>query len=276
MTGFAIRRLEPADLPAIVTLADGLDWRNEERRFGLLFEFAEVYGLAQPDGELIGTVTLTRYGSGLAAVGMMLVAKEHGGRGHGRALMEHAMSAAGDTMVVLFATAAGRPLYEKLGFVTLGVSTAHVGAYRGAVATSTDRASTADLPEIIELDQAVTGSDRSRMLTAYLPFADEMRVVRDGGAITAFGGRWSKPGQTVIGPLIAPDDVTALALADDLAAPATGPIRIDHGEEHPALGSWALDHGLPVVSTTSLMTNGGRRLPGDRHRWYMPVTLALG
>lgn len=276
MNEVAIRRLDPADLPAIVTLADGLGWRDEQRRYGLLFEVAEVYGLEQLDGELIGTVTLTRYGNDLAAVGMMLVAKEHGGRGHGRALMEHAMSAAGDTTVVLFATAAGRPLYEKLGFVTLGVSTAHVGEYRGAVATSTEVASPADLPAIIELDRAVTGCDRSRMLTAYLPFADEMRVVRVGGLITGFGGRWSKPGQTVVGPIIAPDDLTAIALADDLAAPATGPIRIDHGEEHPALGAWALDHGLPVGGTTSLMTDGGRALPGDRDRWYMPVTLALG
>src|SRR6266508_1451018 len=132
---------------------------------------------------------------------MMLVAKDHGGRGHGRALMEHVMVAAGDTPLTLFATAAGRPLYEKLGFVTIGVNTAHVGNYRGAVAESTDVASLGDLPAMIELDRVVTGSDRSRLLTAYFSFADEMRVRRDRGAITGYGGRWSKPGQTVIGPV---------------------------------------------------------------------------
>lgn len=278
MTDLAIRRLDQADLRSIVALAAGLDWLDEEHRYRLLFDTSEVYGLerAGSGDNLIGTVTLTRYGGRLAAVGMMLVAKEHGGRGHGRALMEHVMAAADGTTLMLFATNAGRPLYKKLGFVTLGVNTAHVGPYHAADPATTHVATPDDLPGIIELDRAVTGSDRLRLLTAYVSFADEMRVVREGGLITGYGGRWSKPGQTVIGPVIAPDDAAATALANDLAAPVAGQIRIEYGDDHPAIGGWATHHGVPRGGTTSLMTLGRQSLPGDRRRLYMPVTPALG
>ena len=59
---------------------------------------------------------LTRYGGGLAAVGMMLVAAQREGRGLGRRLMTHLLDRAGDATVFLTATPLGRPLYEKLGF----------------------------------------------------------------------------------------------------------------------------------------------------------------
>ena len=59
---------------------------------------------------------LTRYGSDLAAIGMMLVADRHGRKGLGGRLLRHALAQAGDAVVYLTATAYGRPLYERLGF----------------------------------------------------------------------------------------------------------------------------------------------------------------
>jgi GNAT superfamily N-acetyltransferase len=71
---------------------------------------------------------LTRWGANCAAIGMMLVASRYEGHGLGRALMEHALRAAGEgTAVSLYATAADRPLYEKLGFKPVRRSVAFRG-----------------------------------------------------------------------------------------------------------------------------------------------------
>jgi GNAT superfamily N-acetyltransferase len=62
---------------------------------------SEVFGLDAPDGKgLAGAVVLTRWGTDLASVGMMLVAARYGRRGLGQALMEHLLRAAGEDCTV--------------------------------------------------------------------------------------------------------------------------------------------------------------------------------
>ena len=129
-TWLPVRRLVLADLPGCVELAADRGWPPEENKWRLLFAVAEAYGVDEPGGrELAGMVTLTRYGDALAVVGMMVVAARHGRQGLGRLLMEHVLAQAGPAVVYLIATAAGRPLYEQLGFRTLDDSVQQVGLF---------------------------------------------------------------------------------------------------------------------------------------------------
>jgi hypothetical protein len=207
---------------------------------------------------------------------MMLVDPAHGGRGLGRALMGHALAVAGDATVALFATSAGRPLYERVGFVTLAENRSFRGRYGGEASGLTEPATDTDRPEILDLDRAVTGCDRGRMLEAYTSMAEQLRVRRDEGAITGYAGMWRRGDVAVIGPVIAENSDTAIALGADLAASAGGDVRIEVGDGRAELAAWAAATGLAHASTTSVMTLGGRALPGDRSRWFMPVTLATG
>lgn len=276
--GVRIRRLGVDDLSDLVALAARLNWNDEQRRYSLLLQVSEVYGLDDRDGGgLIGTVTLTRFEPELATVGMMLVDPAHGGRGHGRTLMRHVLGVAGDATVALFATAAGRPLYEKVGFETLALDHSHRGRYTGDPTGMSEPATDADLDAIIELDRAVTGCDRSALLSAYVPFAERLRIVRrDDGAVSGYAGLWRHGELGVIGPVIAADTDEAIVLAGDLAAHARSEVRIEVGEDRAELAAWAEATGLTRAATTSLMTLDARPLPGDRDRWFMPVTLALG
>jgi hypothetical protein len=43
--------------------------------------------------------------------------------------MAHALAEAGDATVFLNATESGRPLYQKLGFVSVGTTYTHVGRF---------------------------------------------------------------------------------------------------------------------------------------------------
>lgn len=109
-----VRQLSVGDLSACLDLAADRNWTREERKWRLLFEVSEIYGLDDPaGGGLAGAVVLTRYGPDLAAIGMMLVAARYGRRGLGSRLMTHALEQAAGAVVYLTATEFGRPLYQS-------------------------------------------------------------------------------------------------------------------------------------------------------------------
>src|ERR1700677_3496947 len=126
-----IRRLGRYDLRRCVALSIDRGWSPERAKWSLLLAASEVFGVDAPDGRgLAGAVVLTRWGTDLASVGMMLVAARYGRRGLGRALLGHLLEAAGeDTTVTLFATDMGRPLYETLGFVPVRRNVSFAGRF---------------------------------------------------------------------------------------------------------------------------------------------------
>ncbi|HTA07547.1 MAG TPA: GNAT family N-acetyltransferase [Streptosporangiaceae bacterium] len=282
ITDLPVRRLGLADLPAIVVLAGDRGWSPEENKWRLIFAVSEVYGVDDPAGGLAGTVVLTRYGNGLAAIGMMLVASRHGRRGLGRRLMRHVLEAADGAVVYLTATEQGRPLYEQLGFQAVDTSTTYIGIFDASqpvgaaqrVASASPRPVTAaGLGALAELDVSVFGANRRRVLAELVTFAD--RFVECGEPVSGYAAAWINGDIAMIGPLVASDVATAAILISSLATGRTGPIRLDVTGRHSDLARWAVAHGLSARGATTLMVHGGS-LPGDRARLFGPVSVALG
>jgi len=270
-----IERLGPDDLDACMALATSRGWTPERRRWALLHAHGEVYGIRAPDG-LAGCVTLMRYGGGVAAVGMMLVAAHRERQGLGRRLMEHVLAAAGDATVVLYATPFGRPLYERLGFRATGIATTCVGPFAGPAAGASRRATAADATAIAALDAAAFGADRGPLLDAFFAFADGLRVLERDGVVQGYGAIAARDGAAVVGPLVAPDVAGARALIADLAAPVDVPVRLDLDHRHDGLLPWAVARGVTPGEETTLMVLGDRPMPGDRDRLILPLMLAVG
>ena len=282
-----VRRLGLADVPHCLDLAQDRSWPREERKWRLLLENGEGFGIDAPDGRgLAGTAVLTRYGTTAAAVGMMLVASRYGGRGLGRRLLKHVLAEAGDATVFLCATEYGRPLYEKLGFETVGVVEARVGRFHagdgpygeadpGRNATRLAEPGR-DLAALCALDVEVFGADRSRLLARLFAFAEQVRVAERDGEITGYGAAWRSGDRLFVGPIVAEDDATVRTLVTGLARGADVRIRLDLHRRHEELVSWFDGHGLARSSTTSFMVHGGRPLPGDRSRLVASFMSALG
>ncbi|BCJ31207.1 GNAT family N-acetyltransferase [Actinocatenispora sera] len=258
-----IRRLTSADVPACQELSADRGWLREDRRWALLIELAEVYGIDAADGGLAGAVTLTRYDTH-AAIGMMLVAARYERQGFGRALMSRALAAAGGP-VCLRATDNGRPLYEQLGFATDGSSVTYVGTLSGPRPDlpPTRPAWPTDLPEILRLDADAFGADRSRLLRRLAGFG-RLRIAAGG-----YGASWRNGAHNLLGPVVADDVATAMALCTDLA---DGPIRLDISSYQPEFEAWAADR-LERGARVSLMSTGGTP-PGDVKRLFTPFTVA--
>lgn len=273
-----VRRLGPEDLEPCLALSEDRDWGREARKWSFILENGEGYGIDAPSGGLAGTVTLTRYGTATAGIGMMLVASRYGGRGLGRRLMTHVLDAAGDATVFLWATELGRPLYEKLGFETVCVAEARVGRFRagGDPVRSRPADPARDMDALTALDLAAFGADRAGLLGRLSGFAEEIRVAEDETGLTGYAASWRNQEILVIGPVVARDDEVARALITDLARNADGLVRIEVERTRPDLIAWLEERGVPQGFWTSFMVHGGRPLPGDRARLYAPLMSAMG
>ena len=215
-----IRMLAGADLRDCLALAADRGWSPEEHKWSLLLEVGDGYGVDDPAGGLAGAVVLTRYGHTLAAVGMMLVAARHGGRGLGRALMTHLLAQAGGATVFLYATKDGRPLYEKLGFRTIGAAATMVGQFRPAVGNRREHTRPArehDLATILNVDADGFGGDRAHVVRRLFTLAEQVHVLERDRRIAGYAAAWRNGTTRVIGPVIARDVAGAQALITDLA-----------------------------------------------------------
>jgi GNAT superfamily N-acetyltransferase len=117
-----LRRMNLDDIPAAMRLKGDAGWNQTEADWRQLIT-------ASPDGcfvavgpdSIVGTVTTITYAGRLAWVGMVLVAPRCRGRGIGTALLKRAIAhldARGVRSIKLDATPAGKPLYDRLGFVS--------------------------------------------------------------------------------------------------------------------------------------------------------------
>jgi GNAT superfamily N-acetyltransferase len=283
-----IRPLGIDDLNSCGELALDRRWWPERDKWALLLTASEAWGIDAPDGRgLAGSVVLTRWGSDRAAIGMMLTAERYGGRGLGRALMEHALNAAGDVPVSLYATGPGRPLYDKLGFQPVRRSVAFRGTFRARSSRREARAAAAgtpgdvrvateaDLPAILTLDRAAYGADRERMLSRYPAFADRIVVLEARQGIVGYAAAWRTECFMVIGPLIAPDDEVAKRLIADLAAHSPVPLRLDMDPDRSEMARWVHRCGLLPTERTVFMTRGDLTPRGVPRDCYSPTSVAM-
>ena len=207
-----IRALRPDDLSGALAANDAVGWR--ERR--VLFEF---YGarddtalfVAEVDGVIAGTAGATAF-RGAPATGWVhgiVVRPDHQRAGLGARLTEaaiawlrrHSVGA-----VLLLATEAGRPVYERLGFIAGERYGAFAwpkgGADQGA---TTGRLGSGQLAAVCALDREATGEDRSGFIAS---LAEWGWVATRGADVVGFHLACPWGG----GPTIARDAATGLAL----------------------------------------------------------------
>lgn len=230
-----IGRLAPSELADAEALVAASGWNQVAADWGIFLALGTVYAVRN-GARVIATAATLPYGDICAWISMVLVDAAWRRRGLATRLLRQCIDdiRATGAVPVLDATPAGRAVYRQLGFEDAWgfarlTSPRRTGALpAGDAAIDVRPISDAAWPDLCAYDAAVFGVDRSALLARMrgrLPAANlcAMRAGRITGLLLGRDGRTSAH----LGPLIAEDDTTALALLSRALPSLDGNVYID-------------------------------------------------
>jgi hypothetical protein len=170
---------------------------------------------------------------------------------------------------VLDATPAGREVYKPLGFRD-GWPLQRwrsQGAFELSKNDQVRNLTAADWPQVLALDAAAFGCDRSPLLERLRARSRGFSCVyekdgRIGGFLLGREGRIA----TQLGPIVADDEESAAALAAHALARLETPVIVDALERHGAFARWLAAHGFARERPYTRMALGRDELFGDPAR----------
>ncbi|MBV9539291.1 MAG: GNAT family N-acetyltransferase [Acidisphaera sp.] len=227
MDVFDVHRLDPRDLRDAVALSAEAGWNQTEDDWRVFLARGAVFGIRE-DRRIVATAASLPYDA-FGFVAMVLTTEARRGRGFATRLLRRAIAALTDAglVAVLDATPAGRPVYQRQGFLPLHDLT----RWRcPVVAACAENARTEDAaaPDLIALDAAAFGSRRAFLFNDVLQRLHTAAIVEDDAFVLSRAGRLA----THIGPLVAPDDAHATRLLDRILHRIDGPAIIDVPARH--------------------------------------------
>ncbi len=267
------RALTAADLPRAAALSALIGWNQTEADWAAFIGDGQARGMDGEDAaSLAASAATIGYGPELAWISMVLVRPALRRQGHASALMRWAvesLQARGVGCLALDATPAGRPVYARMGFRDawglarwlLPVPLATPLAVQPATAVRPLRAQ--DWSAVLALDLAGFGAPRPALLHSFAARLPQAAWVAEAGGriIGAILGRdgLHVPG---LGPLWAPDAITARALLTAARNALPGAAILDLCDHAPGLAEWLTAQGAAPQRLLTRMVLGAD-LPGD-------------
>ncbi|MDQ6759017.1 MAG: GNAT family N-acetyltransferase [Acidobacteriota bacterium] len=237
--------------------------------------------VAERDGKVIGTVASLRYGECFSWLSMVLVDPQERGSGVGTRLLQEGLDMLGEDCARLDATALGRPIYARSGFIdeypiTRMMTNVDASAFTGAKSTRLMKAE--DLPAVLSYDRVVFGADRGRLLLRLFEVAPAYAWIAEG-ASNLQGFCLGRPGflYQQIGPLVAHDDRIAQdLLAACLHSQGGKKFAVDIPEFRPEWLSWLTARGFSTARSFVRMRRGDNTCLGQPERMYAIVGPEFG
>jgi predicted N-acetyltransferase YhbS len=279
-TSWSLRPAEERDLDGLHALSREAGWPHRVEDWRFLMQLGHGTVAADEDGRIGGSAAWWPIGEAVASVGMVIVAPALQGRGIGNRLMARVFAEAGGRRLHLNATAAGRRLYERSGFAAAGTLRQHQGiATPAGTAASAERVRTmrpADRAAVGAIDLAATGTSRTALLDA-LAAAGTGHVHEEGGRITGYAFTRPFGRGTVLGPIVAEDEGTALALVSAAVVRCSGTfLRADTPIAAGPFRELLIASNLPEVSSALPMVRGVSGAGPGPARIYCVAAQALG
>ena len=244
-----------ADLDAVAALVEAIRWPHRRADVAALIELGRGRLARAGDGRTLGVGLWWPVGDTAARIGLVVVSPASQGHGIGRRLVERLLADTAPRSVMLLATQAGRPLYQKLGFVDVGAVCQHQGEYRGGGHTDprVRMAGPGDRTAILRLDAAALGAAREGMLDHLLAVGRVFVLVEDG-RVAGYAIERAFGHGSVVGPVVAASEPHAIALFDAAARP--GFVRVDRPSDAANFGRHLTACGLTLDSESPAMLRG--------------------
>jgi GNAT superfamily N-acetyltransferase len=209
---FRLRTMTLEDIPVAMRLKDAAGW-NQTAADWARFLSASPEGcfVMECHGNVIGTSATIAYDGRFSWIGMLIVDELYRGKGIGTALLEraiHFLDSQKIPTIKLDATPHGKPLYEKLGFMS------EYGIERWMLTrTAIENAAEivpVSIEDVLRIDLNVFGANRSELLRSLAQEAPHLTLIdQQEGEITgySFGRLGSRADH--MGPWVARDEGAA-------------------------------------------------------------------
>jgi len=273
------RRLRLSDISAALRLSAEPGWNQVAADWQLMIEHGDSFGRFTENGRLIASGLTVPFSGRFGWISMILVTAEFRRRGLATQLMRSCIDALISKGIVpaLDATPEGRKVYLPLGFADIYPITRYFATQSGAVAAPRLRGATvrpmgtADLTVVGTYDLAPFGADRDYMLRHLLERLPAVaHVAEEGGTIRGYILGRNGRASSQIGPLVADDSATAIALLQEALAVLKGPVCIDVGDIHREVIGVLVNAGfLPQFPFTRMIH--GRGEPFDDPRRIVAI-----
>lgn len=262
-----------SELPQNVALSRSVGWKDVESEWRVLHRAGRVRGV-RVAGRVVAQGVLGDYGN-CASLAKMVVATEQQRQGLGARLLDLFLSDADARQlpVGLCATEQGRPLYESRGFQVSGEVMILFGKLQPEPGPPDPLVAQPDVEQVVALDAAFSGCDRSRMLRARFAEASLRLSLADA---RGFALATEQGDHLLLGPVLAETEAGARALFSAAARAAPGNLRVDVPLEHAELRRWLVERGLAEMSQRVEMSRGAARLPWQTAHRFALASQAWG
>jgi len=264
--GIHLRVMTADDISAGMRLKEIAGW-NQTHGDWERFLSASPHGcfVAETEGEVVGTAATISYEGRFAWIGMVLVDPARRGQGIGTKLLEKGieyLDGCGIPSLKLDATPQGKPLYEKLGFVS-EYELERWQLQRTPAPSGTEGVSSVT-KDMLEQDREIFGADRSALLRSIaLEYPEFILQTRSQGKLTGycFGRRGALADH--LGPWVAQDESSARDLLDEFLLRSRGQkVFVDGLRPSP----WAIrllrERGFQYSRPLTRMYRGRNDFPG--------------
>jgi GNAT superfamily N-acetyltransferase len=258
-------------VPDAMALVAEAGWNQCADDWRMMLGAGTGFGFEDASGRLIASAVVLPYGAGIGWIGMVLVSGAHQRRGLATRLIDRAVGVLESIGLspCLDATPAGEPVYLKRGFTP--VFTFHrwqrEGTDSGPLAVP--GLGRADIEAVQHLDRQAFGGDRKALLADVIARHAPCVVAVDGtGFALSRAGRRAHQ----IGPIVAGDRKTAIALFDIVNGSLGTRVFIDIPDHHAGLTDHAQTVGFTRQRPLKRMIKGGQKTqgPGDMFAIFGP------
>lgn len=279
-----LREATMDDYDAIAAMREAVGWNVQRWALEAVIgqSDARCVVAVTPNGDLAGVGSGIVYGQ-MGFVGNMVVAEAHRRRGVGSTILaaiDRFLTDAGCVRLELNATSAGRPLYERHGYASVGPSNVARVPRTAPLQPAADvrlRAATADLDELVAYDTPRFGGDRRRILALVVDGTPDLScvVAESKGAIVGYAGLSASSGR--LGPVLADKPAVAAALLADAFARRADidELRLNLPPGNRAGEAWLASLSVEIEAWDGRMARGAE-LPKRDETLYGMAVGALG
>jgi hypothetical protein len=260
----SIEAIGAAESETVWPLSIEAGWNQNVADWRFMLGAGRGFGLRGADGKWEASSLVLPLGKELAWISMVLVTQARRRSGVGTGLLKRCIAEvqASGAVAGLDATEQGRPIYLPLGFRDLyKISRWHFDGVKEMPTTAGVRPMTAaDVPAVLAYDRKLSRMERPELLTHLAARQPTMAFVADSGGFVL--GREGRTAYS-IGPVIADDEATGLALIAKAASSVPGRFIIDVPEAHANIRRWLERQGAVSPRGYVRMTLGSAPGLGD-------------